>query len=61
IVNEHVNTNITALQGSQWERLLKRIGGGAMVHLLTETSIFVSLPNECLCQLTGRPVVELKP
>jgi hypothetical protein len=24
-----------------------------MLHLLTEASIFVPLPNECLCQVTG--------
>jgi hypothetical protein len=28
-----------------------------MLHLLTETSIFVALPNDCLCQLTGEPIV----
>ena len=36
-----------------------RIGESAMFHLLTETSIFVPLPNECLCQLTGIPLVFL--
>jgi hypothetical protein len=30
-----------------------------MFHLLTEASIFVPLPNECLCQLTGIPLVFL--
>ena len=30
-----------------------------MFHLLTEASIFVPLPNECLCQLTGMPLVFL--
>jgi hypothetical protein len=30
-----------------------------MLHLLTEASIFVPLPNECLCQLTGMPLVFL--
>lgn len=24
-----------------------------MFHLLTETSIFVALPNDCLCQVSG--------
>jgi hypothetical protein len=75
--NFFVNTNVTALQGSDWERLLRRfvlppvkdflfvtharhwirIGECAMFHLLTEASIFVPLPNECLCQLTGMPLV----
>ena len=75
--NFFVNTNVTALQGSNWERLLRRfalppvkgllfvtharhwvrIGQSAIFHLLTEASIFVPLPNECLCQLTGMPLV----
>src|ERR1700722_2622701 len=36
-----------------------RIGADAMLHLLTETSIFVSLPNECFCQITGEPIVHI--
>ncbi|KAI5892940.1 uncharacterized protein SCHCODRAFT_02458821, partial [Schizophyllum commune H4-8] len=32
-----------------------------MIHLLTDTSIFVSLPNGCLCQMSGVPVVNLRP
>jgi hypothetical protein len=32
-----------------------------MIHLLTETSIFVSLPNGCLCQITGEPVIHSFP
>lgn len=30
-----------------------------MLHLLTAASIFVPLPNECLCQMTGTPLVFL--
>jgi telomerase reverse transcriptase len=29
----------------------------AMLHLLTNTSLFVALPNDCLCQLVGEPIV----
>jgi hypothetical protein len=32
-----------------------------MIHLLTETSIFVSLPNGCLCQITGEPLIHISP
>ena len=32
-----------------------------MLHLLTETSIFLSLPNGCLCQLAGEPVIYSMP
>ncbi|KAF9061333.1 hypothetical protein BDP27DRAFT_1163730, partial [Rhodocollybia butyracea] len=53
ISNPFVNTIITALQGPEWALLLQRIGVDAMIHLLTKTSVFVSLPNGCLCQMTG--------
>ena len=32
-----------------------------MMHLLTGTSIFLSLPNGCLCQLAGEPIIYLTP
>ena len=32
-----------------------------MLHLLTETHLFVSLPNDCLCQMTGEPVIYMAP
>ncbi|KXN91623.1 hypothetical protein AN958_12475 [Leucoagaricus sp. SymC.cos] len=56
IVNISVNTIVTALLGPEWEALLRRIGVATMLHLLTETSIFISLPNGCLCQMTGEPL-----
>ena len=31
-----------------------------MRHLLTRTSIFLSLPNGCLCQMTGRPLYAIQ-
>ncbi|KAH9068420.1 hypothetical protein EDB83DRAFT_2188616, partial [Lactarius deliciosus] len=58
--NFFVNTIVTALQGSDWERTAGKVTGeSAMLHLLTEASIFVALPNECLCQMTGTPLVFL--
>jgi hypothetical protein len=27
------------------------------MHLLTDTSLFFALPNDCLCQLVGEPIV----
>lgn len=33
-----------------------RTGITVMLHLLIDTSIFVSLPNGCLCQMTGEPL-----
>lgn len=32
-----------------------------MLHLLTETSVFLSLPNGCLCQVTGVPIIFITP
>ena len=32
-----------------------------MLHLLTETSVFLSLPNGCLCQATGVPIIFITP
>lgn len=32
-----------------------------MLSLLTETSIFISLPNQCLCQMTGAPIISTAP
>ncbi|KZP22726.1 hypothetical protein FIBSPDRAFT_738604, partial [Athelia psychrophila] len=57
IINVYVNTLITALKAPEWETLLERLGIDVMLHLLTETSIFVSLPNQCLCQMTGDPLI----
>lgn len=71
VTNFFVNTIVTALQAPEWETLLQRygillagllmlilsrIGVDAMIHLLTETSVFVTLPNGCLCQMTGHPI-----
>ncbi|RDB25955.1 Telomerase reverse transcriptase [Hypsizygus marmoreus] len=47
--------------GPEWDMLLQRIGVDAMLHLLTETHIFISLPNDCLCQMTGEPIIHTKP
>ncbi|KAJ7030376.1 hypothetical protein C8F04DRAFT_889260, partial [Mycena alexandri] len=59
IRNLHVNTNVTALQAPEWETLLQRIGTDAMLHLLVDTSLFIALPNDCLCQLVGEPIIFL--
>ncbi|KIK96788.1 hypothetical protein PAXRUDRAFT_280337 [Paxillus rubicundulus Ve08.2h10] len=32
-----------------------------MLHLLLKTSLFMSLPNDCLCQLTGEPLMFVPP
>ena len=30
-----------------------------MLHLLTQTTMFVRLPNDCLCQIAGTKITEL--
>lgn len=40
---------------------MNSIGDIALLHLLTETSIFIPLPNDCYCQLTGKPLIYLSP
>lgn len=71
ITNYYVNTIVTALQSSEWECLLQRyrstfpcgtffilpsMGAEVMLHILINTSIFIALPNDCLCQVTGIPL-----
>jgi hypothetical protein len=41
--------------------LLSSIGEDAMLGLLSSTSIFLQLPNGCLCQATGKPMCTLPP
>ncbi|KAI0690149.1 hypothetical protein BC835DRAFT_1211101, partial [Cytidiella melzeri] len=36
-----------------------RLGVDVILHLLTETALYVKLPNECLCQITGEPLINL--
>ncbi|KAG7089455.1 hypothetical protein E1B28_011140 [Marasmius oreades] len=59
VTNDFANTLVTALHAPEWCTLLQRIGGQAMGHLLTKASIFISLPNGCLCQMTGKPLYSL--
>ncbi|KIJ66969.1 hypothetical protein HYDPIDRAFT_85271, partial [Hydnomerulius pinastri MD-312] len=61
ITNRFVNTMITALHAPEWETLLQRIGADAMLHLLLKISLFISLPNECLCQVIGEPLIFIPP
>lgn len=37
-----------------------RVGEDVVFHLLTETGIFVALPNDCLCQVTGDMIIHRK-
>ena len=75
IVNTAINTIVNALQGESWVRLLSRfatilgveprvdevdrVGEDVLLHLFTETSVFIPLPNGCLCQVTGEHIHNL--
>ncbi|KAJ3515494.1 hypothetical protein NLJ89_g1720 [Agrocybe chaxingu] len=61
ITNYFLNTIVTVFQSPEWEMLLQRIGEDAMLHLLADTSIFLALPNGCLCQITGEPLIHMVP
>ncbi|PFH53166.1 hypothetical protein AMATHDRAFT_39050 [Amanita thiersii Skay4041] len=61
IENSGINTIVDSLQELEWETLLRRVGMDVMIHLLTETSIFISLPNDCFCQMSGKFIHYLTP
>ncbi|KAJ8331546.1 Telomerase reverse transcriptase [Batrachochytrium dendrobatidis] len=50
------NTLTGTLKTYGWNLLLERIGDLSMGYLLSETSIFIKMPNGCLCQVTGAPL-----
>ncbi|CAO3564166.1 unnamed protein product [Mortierella alpina] len=56
--NRFPNTLQAFVRSAPWERLLQRIGDEAMLYLLTNTSMFVALPNNCYCQITGPAISE---
>ncbi|TCD64911.1 hypothetical protein EIP91_003447 [Steccherinum ochraceum] len=59
--NYFVNTIVTALDSPEWDSLFQSIGEDAMYHLLTETCLFMSLPNGCYCQMNGEFIVLRSP
>ncbi|KAF9778987.1 hypothetical protein BJ322DRAFT_980083, partial [Thelephora terrestris] len=59
IVNTAINTIVNFLQGDSWVRLLSRVGEDVVLQLFTGTSIFIPLPNGCLCQVTGEHIFDL--
>ncbi|KAK2460975.1 hypothetical protein APHAL10511_007445 [Amanita phalloides] len=61
ITNDYVNTIVTSLQAPEWDILLQRVGIDTMTHLLADTSIFISLPNDCYCQISGKSILYLAP
>jgi len=65
---------VNTLQGKSWVRLLSRlvffswcelrayeinrVGEDVLLHLFTETSVFIPLPNGCLCQVMGEHIYD---
>ncbi|GJE88721.1 telomerase reverse transcriptase [Phanerochaete sordida] len=58
--NYFINTMTTVFEASEWIALYERLGTDIIFHLLTETSLFIGLPNDCYCQLTGEPIMNMK-
>jgi len=54
------NTTAAVLKSGAWPRLLSRCGDDLMLHLLLHASLFASLPNACLLQLSGLPAAEVR-
>ncbi|CDZ98129.1 telomerase reverse transcriptase [Phaffia rhodozyma] len=61
IYAKQVNTNLQLFETVSWTLLLTRIGPNLLHHVLSKTSLFIPLPNQCLSQLTGTPITDLKP
>ena len=38
-----------------------RVGDSILLHLLTDTSVYVPLPNDCYCQIIGPPLIYSTP
>ncbi|KAM0789504.1 hypothetical protein ACM66B_000323 [Microbotryomycetes sp. NB124-2] len=63
LVCERPNTIVSDLRSAPaWLTLLRRIGPGPVLHLLSSPAlaVFAPLANACFMQVTGRPVLELE-
>ncbi|CAE6473739.1 unnamed protein product [Rhizoctonia solani] len=62
IANFFTNTMVTALQSPAWRLLLQMVGEQCMIHILSQTSIFIALPvgNDCFVQATGTVITDLE-
>ncbi|EUC61459.1 telomerase reverse transcriptase [Rhizoctonia solani AG-3 Rhs1AP] len=62
IANFFTNTMVTALQSPAWRLLLRMTGEQPMIHILSQTSIFLALPtgNDCFAQATGTVITDLE-
>ena len=56
ICSSSFNSIVAYLKTEPWEMLHKTIGTDLLFHLLTDTYVFVTVPNRCYIQLTGLPV-----
>ena len=58
ITNHYINTNISWLLSGAWKDLYAVIGDDRMLDLLLHTSMFVTVENGCLAQISGTPVFD---
>ena len=61
ICSTSFNSIVAYLKTEPWEMLHKTIGTDLFFHLLTDTYVFVTVPNRCYVQLTGLPVPKFTP
>ncbi|WWC92913.1 uncharacterized protein L201_007875 [Kwoniella dendrophila CBS 6074] len=57
--NRHVNSPSSVLRGKEWRLLRARIGDEAFRLILTSTSLFLPIGNNCFIQLSGTPIYDL--
>ncbi|KAJ7555272.1 hypothetical protein O6H91_05G029300 [Diphasiastrum complanatum] len=50
------NTTYEVVTATSWSVLLSRVGDMLMLYLLSHTSIFIPLPNNCYLQVAGYPI-----
>lgn len=57
----HGASTAELLNRPAWQLLLERLGSARFIRLLSAHSIFSTLPNDCLVQLTGAPPARTAP
>ncbi|WVQ96087.1 hypothetical protein IAU59_003188 [Kwoniella sp. CBS 9459] len=59
VENRYVHSPASVLRQTNWKLLRSRIGDEAFRLILTHTSMFLPVGNNCYTQLTGEPIYDL--
>ncbi|KIY69092.1 hypothetical protein CYLTODRAFT_241785 [Cylindrobasidium torrendii FP15055 ss-10] len=57
----HPSSVVRAFQSEEWSILFSSVGADRLLDTLTNASIFMTLPNDCLLQLTGKSIPRPSP